>query len=313
MIAPETPARGEQAVSSGAPPQASAMTTPGAFASPFVSPLGVHPQWQSPGVQYTPGTLLGGYSGSSMGMAPFGANMYGFGAAQPAPWLQSLQATVGGMGALAELVGMTAEAGKHFGQAFLAVLEVAGQTAGEVVGLVEPHPPVDAATGRPLVPPQEHLRTQRERAARWLIGGSALVVLVWAGRAAMRATSSGSFKGLRVLLLVLAGAIVGYTHPDLVEDKTAQAVNWAQSFLRSIEQVSAAAPSASASAMTTSASAPPVSESVAQASPVRESVAQASSVRESVAQASPVRESVAQAPADIASVHERRLRGSQEP
>jgi len=156
-------------------------------------------------------------------------------AAQPMPWLQNMQATVGGVGALAELVGMTAEAAKHFGSSWLLLLESAGQTAGEVAGVLDPRPPVDPASGVPSCSAEDHLRAQRARAARWLVGAALVAALALAGRAAAKQVSSPTGRGLRVAALVAVGAAVGFSRPDWVEERARRVARYALRLLDSAE------------------------------------------------------------------------------
>lgn len=182
-------------------------------------PMGAVPHSSAAG--YTPGSLLNTFGSPS----PY-AGGYGYGGmsgAAPAqlPWLQSLHATVGSVGALAELVGMTAEAAKHFGGSWLSLLEQAGQTAGEVAGVLEPRPPADPETGEDLCSAEDHLTAQRRRAARWLLGAALVSGLLVGGRAVASQLASPSGRGLRIVLLLAVGAAVGFSRPLWVEERSA--------------------------------------------------------------------------------------------
>lgn len=134
---------------------------------------------------------------------------------------------------------MTAEAAKHFGSVSLQLLEAAGQTAGEVAGVMEPQPPLHPETGMPACSPQEHLRVQRERAARWLVGAALVFGVVWMGRAATTHLGGGSGRGLRVILFAMAGATVGFSRPEWVETKAAAVSSWLVELLDTMSQAPA--------------------------------------------------------------------------
>lgn len=192
---------------------------------------------------YAPGSLLGAYGAGSTMYTPFGSAL-----GPPVGLLQSIHQTIGGVGAVTELVGLTSEAARQAGAASLTLLEHIGQQAGEILGLVPPRPPLDPATGRTLCSPEEHLQAQRARATRWAIGFALVVAIAWTGRAALNIASDGSSRGLRLLTLVAIGAAIGYTAPDAVEDRSRRIIEWVTQLARSFEDalVNATATSAAA-------------------------------------------------------------------
>ena len=175
---------------------------------------------------YTPGSLLNTFGSPSPFAGGYGYSGLSGAAPTQLPWLQSLHATVGSVGALAELVGMTAEAAKHFGGSWLSLLEQAGQTAGEVAGVLDPRPPADPETGEDLCSAEEHLTAQRRRAARWLLGAALVSGLLVAGRFVAAQLASPSGRGLRIVLLLAAGAAVGFSRPRWVEERSAAVASY---------------------------------------------------------------------------------------
>lgn len=161
----------------------------------------------------------GSYGGGFVGFPPDTGG--GFLSPQLA-MLSSLHYTVGSVGAIAELIGVNAEALLNAVKSALALVERVGQASGEVLGFLRVRPPVDPATGLPVVSPEQYAVQRRQRLVRWVIGAAVVLVTLALLREGVRGGGAtgrsngigegGRTFGSRVRAALALVALVGGAH-----------------------------------------------------------------------------------------------------
>lgn len=179
-----------------APPQAPALSAHSQLGDSGVPSVVAAPATYGAGfVRPSPFAYGNGYGG----FVGFPPDVGGAGFLSPhLATLSSLHYTVGSIGAIAELIGVNAEALLSAVKSSLALVERVGQATGEVMGFLRVRPPLDPATGLPVVSAEQYAVQRRQRLVRWVIGAAVIIVTLALLREGMRgrpATGIGAVGG----------------------------------------------------------------------------------------------------------------------